>query len=82
MTVNGEMPLRGFSPQFRSDAMGLLSPNPLILGPLSVGSPSEFQRVINIILTDLYDAAGVRRTRTGPDPELIVDLADALEGPL
>ncbi len=85
MTVNGDMPLAGFwygSPL--AGAMGPLSPNPLVLPPrgmrLSIGSPDEFQRLINIILTDIYDAASVRRTEPEPDPELIVDFADALEG--
>ena len=83
MTVNGEMPLAGFSGRPLVDALPPppLSPNPLILPRMSIGSPDEFQRLINIILTDICDAASVRRTESEPepDPELIVDFADALE---
>ena len=72
----GEPYLAGFWYKSPSDVVGPLSPNPLMLWRLSIGSPSEFQQVFNVILTDIYDAASVHRTET--DPELIVDLGDAL----
>lgn len=55
--------------------LGVAEPNPLVIR-LSIGAPDEFTRLLNIILDDICDAAGV-----GPRAEqeyLSIDFGDAL----
>lgn len=77
-TVHGNMPLVGFDyGNLSYIPMEQLKPDPLILPRVSIGSTNEFQQVFNVILTDIYDAAGYQRSQ--PDRTLTVDLAEALQ---